>query len=514
MSRLSGVFVAICMVLIAVSFGAVLYLSFALSGAEASVVALAALTGLALYNGIVGRGRFQREISAQIGDLAGGTTDLARQVTEQGRRLAAIEKSTDSIIGKALAVTQPIQIEIDELGGLVKQLAESVAAHDVSIRNVARGAAVPPPRPVAPAPATPAPFMPVPITASSAPPVVPEPEHTDVVASRAPAPTATSPADGPFKGMSRDAVVAVVRDAVEADRFDIYLQPIVTLPQRKVRFYEALARLRTADGKVVTPTDFLAFAEAGGLVTQIDRLMLARVVRVARRLHSKTKDVAVFCNLAAASLNDRDAFAHIAEVMEANRVLAGVVIFELPLAAFRTMGTRDNEAMATLAKFGFKFSVDHITDLRFSAQDLAERGCAFIKMPATVLLDRSNQAGSDIHAQDLAGLLARSGIELIAERIEHEETAINLLDYEVKFGQGFLFSPPRPVRPEVLQGAPSDAASEPPRIEGAPEPRIETPSAPAVLAGPLPITTAAQPGNGSGASALARLARVVVRPSA
>ena len=29
---------------------------------------------------------------------------------------------------------------------------------------------------------------------------------------------------------------------------------------------------------------------------------------------------------------------------------------------------------------------------------------------------------------------------------------VDLLDYDVKFGQGFLFSPPRPVRAEALQG--------------------------------------------------------------
>jgi cyclic-di-GMP phosphodiesterase TipF (flagellum assembly factor) len=40
---------------------------------------------------------------------------------------------------------------------------------------------------------------------------------------------------------------------------------------------------------------------------------------------------------------------------------------------------------------------------------------------------------------------------------------VDLLDFDVRFGQGFLFSPPRPVRAEALQageaGA-SQAASE------------------------------------------------------
>ena len=34
---------------------------------------------------------------------------------------------------------------------------------------------------------------------------------------------------------------------------------------------------------------------------------------------------------------------------------------------------------------------------------------------------------------------------------------VDLLDFDVRFGQGFLFSPPRPVRAEALQG--SDAGA-------------------------------------------------------
>ena len=62
-------------------------------------------------------------------------------------------------------------------------------------------------------------------------------------------------------------------------------------------------------------------------------------------------------------------------------------------------------------------------------------------------------AGSDIHAADLSDLLGRFGISLIAERIESEAQVVDLLEYDVRFGQGFLFSQPRPVRAEALRGA-------------------------------------------------------------
>ena len=55
----------------------------------------------------------------------------------------------------------------------------------------------------------------------------------------------------PPRAKARWVNAETVLQAIEAHRIDLYLQPIVTLPQRKVRYYEALSRLRTDEGEVV-----------------------------------------------------------------------------------------------------------------------------------------------------------------------------------------------------------------------------------------------------------------------
>jgi cyclic-di-GMP phosphodiesterase TipF (flagellum assembly factor) len=67
-----------------------------------------------------------------------------------------------------------------------------------------------------------------------------------------------------------------------------------------------------------------------------------------------------------------------------------------------------------------------------------------------LLLELADPRAFDIHPADLSDLLARFGVSLIAERVESETTVIDLLEYEVRFGQGFLFAPPRPVRADAL----------------------------------------------------------------
>ena len=130
MIRISTIFIAICMVLVAASLGLVLHAVAGISGSESAIVALTALTFLILYNAVSMRLRDRSDVGSQIADLSRGTADLARQVAEFGRRLAAVEGRVVSANSTSGDRIQAVVGEINELGVLVKQLAVSVASHD------------------------------------------------------------------------------------------------------------------------------------------------------------------------------------------------------------------------------------------------------------------------------------------------------------------------------------------------------------------------------------------------
>ena len=223
---------------------------------------------------------------------------------------------------------------------------------------------------------------------------------------------------------------------------------MVTLPQRKVRFYEAVTRLRDDKDEVLAADDFIAIAEAGGLIGRIDHMVMLRCVQVLRRLMVRNKEVGVFCNVSAATLGNPTNFAQCLDFLEANRALAPSFVLEFKQATFRNLGPTETEHLAALSQRGYRFSIDHVSDLRVEPRELADRGVRFIKVPAALLLDPRQSSTSDIHPSDLSDLLGRFGIDLIAEKIEGERAVVDLLDYDVRFGQGFLFAPPRPLRPE------------------------------------------------------------------
>ena len=184
-------------------------------------------------------------------------------------------------------------------------------------------------------------------------------------------------------------MIEAVRDAIDAGRVDLYLQPIVTLPQRKVRYYEAFTRLRTADGTVLQPSDFLEAAEAGGLMPQIDKLLLFRSVQVVRRLQLKNREIGLFCNIVGSTLNDPELFPEILQFMDANRALASSLMLEMRQSALRAMGPLETESLAALRELGFRFCMDEVTDLRMEPRDLGERGIRYVKVPAAVPARRS-----------------------------------------------------------------------------------------------------------------------------
>lgn len=401
MPRLTELIVALGMMLIAGAVGVASRVAFGLARAEAAVVALAAFTVLVVYHLATVRARDRRGNARQIADLSRAIADLARQIAQQERRLAAIEDRADTAIQKASTMNQPLAAEIAELGVAVRQLSDQAKAGEAATRL----------------------------------------------------PAAREP-DGPTKpAIEQAALVDVIRQAIQADGIEIHLQPIVTLPQRKVCSYEALARLRSPSGELLRPPDFLAAAEAAGLVCEIDRLVTFGCVRLVRRLSSNNDGVAIFCNISPATLTC-ESFKQIVDFMEANRALAPMLVFELPLAAWRATSPREQEALSTLAGFGFRFCLDHVTDLTFDPHDLAERRCAFVKVPAALLLDQRTQAGGAKAAAEFPQALARAGIDLIAEKIETEAVVMDLIDLNVRFGQGMLFSPPRPARPEAMPGTP------------------------------------------------------------
>jgi cyclic-di-GMP phosphodiesterase TipF (flagellum assembly factor) len=95
--------------------------------------------------------------------------------------------------------------------------------------------------------------------------------------------------------------------------------------------------------------------------------------------------------------------------------------------------------------------MDHVDTLALDFGRLKTLGFRYMKVRADTLMNGMTGANASVAAEDLKKLLERHGMNLIAERVENEKQVVQLLDYTVDFGQGYLFGEPRAVREDSFK---------------------------------------------------------------
>jgi cyclic-di-GMP phosphodiesterase TipF (flagellum assembly factor) len=243
--------------------------------------------------------------------------------------------------------------------------------------------------------------------------------------------------------------MAAIVEAFDADRIEIHLQPIVALAQRKVRVYEALARLRLADDTLLSPPEFLPLLEGLGHAGELDRRVLGRAVAIARHLMARGSEAIVSANVSPRALEETGFIRSLGRLLDSYPDTLGRIVLELSQRCWRTLDADRAAALAALRDRGVPFALDRATDLRLDPLGLADRGVRFAKLPCDLLLAEP-APDLDIEPTELAAVLRRVGIKLVADGVEREEAVPDLLHLDVPLAQGFAFAAPRPVRAEVL----------------------------------------------------------------
>ncbi|KCZ47629.1 MULTISPECIES: EAL domain-containing protein [unclassified Hyphomonas] len=257
-----------------------------------------------------------------------------------------------------------------------------------------------------------------------------------------------------------DAILRDVRDALKDGRVDLHLQPIVSLPQRRVSFYEGFTRLRRPDGSLILPAEFLDAGRRANLMGQIDNFTLFRCVQIVRRLAERDRRVGVFCNIAASSLEDSTFFPLFLEFMTENRDLSGAVIFEIRADRFETRSRTMRDNMDKLTELGFRFSIDHAPDLGLDLPRLQSAGVRFVKMNGAALIDQLRDPAGPrpvssinrrVDGEEVSAVFSRYGITMVAEKMEDEASVVEILEYEIPYGQGHVFGAPRPIKASLME---------------------------------------------------------------
>ncbi len=238
-------------------------------------------------------------------------------------------------------------------------------------------------------------------------------------------------------------ILEIVRNGIRLDRVEVFVQPVVRLPQRKLRGFECYTRIRDEHGQIIVPEQYIDLARREGLVPAIDNLLLFRTVQMIRRDQRKRFDTLFFCNVAGASINDTEFFSDFIDFVAQNDGLASKLVFEFRQHDLEQADDVLLQKLGHLAGLGFRFCLDGVRHINFDLSALARDQVKFIKIDAHRILEHAEMEGGEEDLQTLKRRLDRAGVDLIVEKIETEKQLVELLDFAIDYGEGFLFGEPR-----------------------------------------------------------------------
>ncbi len=234
-----------------------------------------------------------------------------------------------------------------------------------------------------------------------------------------------------------------IHRAIEYNRLDVFMQPTVTLPQRHTMFYELFGRLRVAAGVYADARDYLCVASEERIVSHLDTLLLSGALKILQTQQRRSsEEISFFLNIRPFTLRSPVFMDHLLPLLSKHRHVARAMVFEMRFSDFLMLSPAEQKILSGLHQIGCRFSVDHIHHMPEDIKYLNRRGVSFIKLDAQMILQegRGEEGFSALLSQKHN--LEVNGIDMIVEKVETEAAVLEILDYDIKYAQGFLFGKP------------------------------------------------------------------------
>ncbi|MCH2408994.1 MAG: EAL domain-containing protein [Acidimicrobiales bacterium] len=245
------------------------------------------------------------------------------------------------------------------------------------------------------------------------------------------------------QAVRRHSVEQTLRSALENKRIEVHFQPVVRISDGSVVGAEALARIRTPEGELLQPVEFIDVAEDSGLIADLGSQVLTLAFqRVARWSKNANRPFSMAVNVSARQLADPAFPALVGEALKANNLEPEQVALEFTESALIAANPVTEQVLGQLTELGIRMGLDDFGTGFSSMTYLKRFPINFLK------IDRTFVAGLDSNDDDTAIVtgtvaLAHSlGLQVVAEGVETEPQLQQLQKLQCDLAQGFHFSEP------------------------------------------------------------------------
>jgi diguanylate cyclase (GGDEF)-like protein/PAS domain S-box-containing protein len=250
-----------------------------------------------------------------------------------------------------------------------------------------------------------------------------------------------------------------IREALDLDRFALYLQPILNLSTGKINHGELLLRMRDAHNRLIPPGRFLPPAERVGLIHEIDRWVVGKAIELLAQARTPPAAGSVGVNLSGASVTGNQ---HLLEVIgdELRRtgVDPGRLIFEIT----ETTAISNMPEAATFAedltRLGCSLALDDFGTGFSSFYYLKHLPVKYIKLDGEFIQNLPRSKVDEHVVRAIVEVAQSMGIKTVAESVADDATIKLLRKHRVDYAQGYHIGRPAAVRNRFGRPATSGAA--------------------------------------------------------
>ena len=249
-------------------------------------------------------------------------------------------------------------------------------------------------------------------------------------------------------------IVGQLRDALKSDRLMLYAQKIVPLRNREKRGgYELLVRLKTADGSISTPSEFLSAAQRYQLLPAIDRWVVARALQTlsAYRGTVMQSGLSFSINVSGQSMGDEVFIDQLIDQIRSSGVPPSAITIEITEQSAVSNLATAAELMRRLRRAGCHVALDDFGTGMNSLASLKGLPVSRIKIDGSFVKDLLTNTRSLATIQAILALARPLELDTVAEYVETDALAARLALLGVDYGQGYAFGKPEPLD-DVLSG--------------------------------------------------------------
>lgn len=245
---------------------------------------------------------------------------------------------------------------------------------------------------------------------------------------------------------ARAALETGLRDAIEQQDFQLFYQVQVDKDGAVVGA-EALIRWIGADGKVVSPADFIPLAEETRLIVPIGQWVLDTACQQLAQWqqHPATRHLALAINVSARQFHQADFVAQVRAAIERHHIDPGCLKLELTESVI--LGDIDTtiERMHQLRALGLRFALDDFGTGYSSLSYLKRLPFDQLKIDQSFIRDMLTDHSSNAIVRAILVMSEALGLEVVAEGVETTAHRAFLVEHGCQFCQGYLLGRPVPI---------------------------------------------------------------------